>query len=224
MIRWLIQTSDHLPTDLDWLSQEERLRFNAFTHAKRRGDWLLGRWTAKQLAARALEDERELREIVILSAADGSPAVSIGGKPMFSLSISHSNRHAFCALVDEGALGVDIEQVAPRIEGFAEDYFTAAEQALVAQSPQRDLLVTAIWSVKEAALKTLRLGLSVDTRAVTCRIEPGSPLDWQALAVEMDTERVNTAARLRGWWRTMEGFVLTLVTDGQQTPDRSMVS
>jgi 4'-phosphopantetheinyl transferase len=224
MIHWLIQTPDQLPPDFDWLSAEEWIRFNNFTHAKRRGDWLLGRWTAKQLAAGVLGDQHHLNEIVILSAPDGSPVVYVERQQRFSLSISHSNRHAFCALVETGALGADIEQVAPRQEGFVEDYFTAAERALVAQSSQRDLLVTAIWSGKEAVLKALRLGLTVDTRAVTCRIEPGALLDWQAFAVEIDRERIDKAASLRGWWRRMEGFVLTLVSDGQQTPNRSMNS
>lgn len=236
MIHWLVQTPDDLPPSFDWLSPEEWLRFNNFSHPKRRGDWLLGRWTAKRLAANVFGGNQHLSEIAVLAALDGSPVLYINGQARFSLSISHSNRHALCALVEAGALGADIEQVAPRIPGFVQEYFTSEEQALVklvedaaliaegAMALQPALMITAIWSGKEAALKALRLGLTVDTRAVNCRIEPGMPTDWKPFGIELDAERIKTTASLRGWWRTMEGFVLTLVTDGQQTPNRSIDS
>jgi phosphopantetheinyl transferase (holo-ACP synthase) len=90
-----------------------------------------------------------------------------------TISISHCRDAAFCAAVEgvDGVVGVDMEWVEGRLDGFAEEYFTEAEVELVAQAGvERDWLVTAIWSAKEAALKAMRLGLTVDSRAVSCLV------------------------------------------------------
>ncbi|MCZ7667962.1 MAG: 4'-phosphopantetheinyl transferase superfamily protein [Chloroflexi bacterium] len=68
-----------------------------------------------------------------------------------------------------------MERIASRSPEFVTDYFTKEEQVLVdrASADMRDVAVTAVWSAKEAALKALHLGLTVDTRAVTCLLEVG---------------------------------------------------
>lgn len=220
MIRTLVQTFDDLPRHFGWLSGEEMARCSTLKNAKRRGDWLLGRWTAKRLVADVI-GTHSLSDIVVLSAPDGAPEVFVGGEREFSLSISHSDGHAFCALAEEGLLGADVEQIVPRLDCFVSDYFTPAEQSLVRNSPQSEVAITAIWSGKEAALKALRLGLSVDTRAVTCMIPRGEPYEWTPFGVEVDLARIKRAVSLRGWWRMQDGFVLTVVSDGQQSPLRS---
>jgi 4'-phosphopantetheinyl transferase superfamily protein len=65
-------------------------------------------------------------------------------------------------------LSSDLEIIEPRSDAFAADYFTAEEQALVAQAcaPDRLRLLALIWSGKESALKALREGLRLDTRCV----------------------------------------------------------
>ncbi len=106
-----------------------------------------------------------------------------------SLSISHCDDHAFCALSDRQSVrvGADIERIEPRARQFAEDYFTAAELEHVRAAPpdDRDTIVTLIWSAKEAALKALHLGLTVDTRSVAIGLEPTSRFgaSWMPLAV-----------------------------------------
>ena len=144
---------------------------------------------------------------------DGAPYVSRGSageRLPLSLSISHSHGHAFCALcpLEEGAghdagslaLGCDIEFVEPREASFVQDFFTAEEMAAVAQTPaeQRDLLVTALWSGKEAVLKALREGLRIDTRRITLEIAPVStpPTDWTPLTVHLETALAEALPRL----------------------------
>jgi phosphopantetheinyl transferase (holo-ACP synthase) len=78
----------------------------------------------------------------------------------------------------------------------------------------RNVAVTAVWSAKEAVLKALHLGLTVDTRSVACMIEPlgERPLTWTPFTIHCDnTKLAQTAPALTGWWRTYENFVLTLV-------------
>jgi phosphopantetheinyl transferase len=137
-----------------------------------------------------------------------------------SLSLSHSGDRACCAITLEGVdgLGADLERIASRPPGFAADYFTPAEIAQVDQAPLhlRDTWITAIWSAKEAALKATRLGLSVDTRSVECRLSGsllGALAGWLPFAVQWDCDRLPRECRpVQGWWRQIDSFVLTLAT------------
>lgn len=228
MIAWLVQSACDLPAlpDAAWLSLPERERLASFKIAKRRDEWLLGRWTAKRLAQTVLAEagrQLELVAIVIVPAADGAPELCIEVQPAaFSaqpvLTISHSAGRAFCALGPAGlALGADLERVAPRHPAFVGDYFTPEELALLAAAPLlRDLLVTVIWSAKESVLKALRLGLRVDTRRVACLPQPAdlaqARLGWAPLHADAPTL---TAATLSAWWRLDGDDVLTLAVVAQ---------
>lgn len=243
MIHWLVQSaSDHSalrgatpPEGL--LGPAELACFERLRTEKRRRDWLLGRWTAKRLLGEELERRYGVRprhdELEIVAAPDGSPGLSADWRlalgergnlpsplPTPQLSISHSHDRAFCTVCDTPglAIGCDIERVEPRAPVFVADYFTARERALVEEAPAelRDLLVTAIWSAKEAALKALRLGLTVDTRQVGCYpavTGATGPDRWSAFPVELDPE-LGHAAPAAGWWRASDGFVLTVVALG----------
>jgi 4'-phosphopantetheinyl transferase len=244
MIRWLIQSA---PPHFDlaagdalvgMLSAEEYTRFLQFKSEKRRREWLLGRWTAKLLLQAHIE-EREgwrpaLARFIIGSESSGAPFASLVADDRsprrlpLSLSISHSNGYGFAALhpTDERAVqvGADMELVEPRSWRFVEDFFTDEESEMLLCAPEstRDMLATAIWSAKEATLKALRLGLSVDTRCVSCLIEPAARADWTPFSIhrhEQPTQEPYCSIPLSGWWRVLESpstalFTLTLVVAG----------
>jgi 4'-phosphopantetheinyl transferase len=129
------------------------------------------------------------------------------------ISISHSRGRAFCALSDAAAVGADIEHIEPRAWQFAEDYFTPGEILRVRRAPaaQRETLITAVWSAKEAALKALRLGLSVDTRSVACDLVAEQEGGWAPIAFIYDERRLGQIApAVTGWWRRIDDFVLTI--------------
>jgi 4'-phosphopantetheinyl transferase len=232
MIHWLVQSStvhpalrrESAPEGL--LSPAEQARYRALKTDKRRADWLLGRWTAKHLLQAMLEAAEgklfPLDQLSVINNADGAPLALIEGHPPLSLSISHSHGQAFCAAIRHPAwpLGADMERIEPRSPAFVEDYFTQAELERVRRSEQlsvqaRDTLVAAIWSGKEATLKALRLGLSVDTRAVACLIEPAAapPQTWTPFAVQLELSRLPALPpSLMGWWRVWNDYVLALVS------------
>lgn len=226
MIQWLVQSA----TDRSDLSRGiappgllqpvEQRRLAEFKFSKRRSDWLIGRWTAKHLLQACLK--RDLNLHVPLSAigiyddARGAPVamVECGSRiAEWAISISHSHDCGFSAALPDGAigLGADIEHIELREWRFVEDYFTPdeIERVRVAPIEQRAKLSTTIWSAKEAALKALRLGLTIDTRRVDCAIDPrrysdDNWLEFSITCTPSDTEK------LRGWWRTWGEYVLTV--------------
>jgi len=173
-----------------FLSASEQRTFKRLRFPKRREEWLLGRWTAKQLLRRSLEGYEGLALSVISVGVDpdGAPYLSVQGEGRLpaSLSISHRAGRAVCALSPalSPTIGVDLECVEPRPRAFVEDFFTAQEAARVwACAPERrDTLVTAMWSAKEAVLKAFREGLRVDTRAIEVRHIAGLDADLASVA------------------------------------------
>lgn len=129
-------------------------------------------------------------------------------------------------------VGVDVESVEPRTDSFVTAYFAADEIHWIGQAldDQQALLGTITWSAKEAVLKALQLGLTVDTRRVTCLPAAGMELSagpehgWNEVYVQCDPALLPEALRragrlpqednldwqLRGWWRRAGHFVLTL--------------
>ena len=170
-ICYSIQDWDQLPAGHDWLTAAEQARLEEFRFEKRRRDWLLGRWAAKDALLRiARLPERDVNRIEIATAPDGAPLPMLDDEPCKArLSLSHSNGRAF-AVASTGmqALGCDLELIEPRGQAFIDTWFTESECERVERSdPQlRDSLVTLIWSIKESTLKALRTGLQIDTRRV----------------------------------------------------------
>ena len=233
MIHWLTQSHEVVPKTAVsahqslFLSESEAARLASLSTEKRRRDWLLGRWTVKRLLQTVIWETNHttvpLDLITVTNTRDGVPTIEsqlplVNDK--FSISISHSHGQALVTAVAKPnwPIGCDIEKIAPRGEAFIDDYFTETEALLVRQvaGAQRDLLVTAVWSAKESVLKALHLGLSVDTRAVACLIDPVErPSDsWMPFKVWCDNGRLpHPAPHFSGWWRVMDGFVLTLVVE-----------
>ncbi len=227
MIYWLFESAQNMTEPPEtFLSAAELEKFSTFRFDKRRSEWLLGRWTAKRLLqAVMMQQTNEMiprDAIEIFNDADGVPHIEnlrgLADLEGLAISISHSNDHALCA-VSDNHVGADLELIEPREEYLVRDYFTANEVARVnASAPaQRDVLVTAIWSAKEAALKAIHKGLSVDTRAVEISIAPfkNAPIQWMPFEIKFDLENAQT---LNGWWHSQDGFVLTLATTDTTTP------
>jgi 4'-phosphopantetheinyl transferase len=230
-LHWLIQAdaapADPLAPPPGLLTEEERATWAAFKVEKRRREWLLGRETAKKVLAGLVEarigHRPALDEIAVIAHADGWPVAhlpSLDGRAFAAtLSISHAGGRAFCAALEgeQPLLGADLEQIAPRVPGFVEAYFTDLEQRFLAAAPveQRGELINAIWSGKEAALKAIRRGLAEDTRLVSCLPHPPmiAPTGWLPMRIAWEAERMGTPLPpLVGRWRPYDGFVVTLAT------------
>lgn len=127
-------------------------------------------------------------------------------------------------------VGVDVEGIEPRADSFVQAYFAVDEMHWIGQAlgDEQALLATVTWSAKEAVLKALHLGLTVDTRRVVClpatglELAAGAEYGWNEVHVQCDPALLPEALRLagqpasaadwtvRGWWRREGLFVLTL--------------
>ena len=219
-IHWLEQTEADIPAENQWLNANEILRLNALRIPKRRADWRLGRWTAKQVVAGCLNlptEPSSLANIEIRAATSGAPEVLLHDEPAeITISLSHRSGTALCTLAPpEINFGCDLETVEPRSDAFVADYFTVDERNLIARSSkqERPLLLALLWSAKESALKALRVGLRFDTRCMS--VSPvddwhptGNPDAWNSLSVRYSAGRV-----FHGWWRLQDHLVRTVVSD-----------
>jgi 4'-phosphopantetheinyl transferase len=223
-VHWLDQTEADLPANQEWLSASEVECLNSLRVPKRRGDWQLGRWTAKRALSVYLNiagDLQSLSDIEIRPAPSGVPEAFVAGQPApVSVSLSHSNGTALCTIAPFGAaLGCDLELIEARSDAFVADYFTAEEQASVAQASgtERSRLVTLLWSAKESALKALHEGLRQDTRSVTVTLFESTVTSMAEEACsarpvwhQLEVCHVDGAV-FHGWWQQSGNLLRTLV-------------
>jgi phosphopantetheinyl transferase len=157
----IVKTSG-LPGPAGLLSAGEIQKYYSFKVPKRKADWLGGRYAAKTLLS-SLTREKALSEIEISYDDYGRPRAA-----GLTISISHAGGLALAAVKPGSTdfLGADIETVEDRAAAWYADYFTSGE--LGANDPSH---ATKLWTLKEAALKALGLGLKADLRDV--RLESG---------------------------------------------------
>jgi 4'-phosphopantetheinyl transferase len=214
-VYWLEQTESDVPAENDWLSEKEAACLSGLRFAKRRADWRLGRWTAKQALSVCLNVAAQpqiFRKMDIRPAPSGAPEAFFADEPAaVSISLSHRDGIAACAVTSSGVqIGCDLEMVEPRSDAFVADYFTVEEQALAARAsaPDRPRVLALLWSAKESVLKALHEGLRLDTRCVT--VSPFvSSFDlngWSALQV-----RYTGGQLFHGWWQSTDHIVRTVV-------------
>lgn len=213
---WLEQKDADVPTEDNWLSQWEIIRLDSFRFPKRRADWRLGRWTAKQALAAALNLEcshQALTNIEIRPASSGEPEVFLNNaRAPVSISISHREGRAMCAIArSDVRVGCDLEAIEFHGDAFVADYFTPEEQQAIAAASgnDRERIVSLLWSAKESALKALHEGLRLDTRTVMASFDCESlnAQGWGSLQVRYGCET------FMGWWQKTDRLLRTIVAD-----------
>jgi len=133
---------------------------------------LAGTLAAKS-AVRADGYEAPWGETPILRDSDRAPVPIEGRRP----SISHAANVAIAAVGHEGRVrvGIDVERVEYRSPSFLREAFTSDEIAALPSGPGREVAVALSWSVKEAVLKALGTGLSLDLHSVRVTLTDGVP-------------------------------------------------
>ena len=187
----------HIGT-LDWLTAEERHRFEGMASQERRNSFLAGHYLARQMAA-AWHDV-DFGRLSVHRLADGRPCLHVDHAPSpLSLSLSHSGGWILAG-VASAPLGVDVE--VPRrqrdIDALARHAFARAEAEYLASTPNGDRLGTfhELWALKEARGKRTGEGM-LPGQSRRVQALPATPLAAQAVS-----------------WRLGEGGAVALALEG----------
>lgn len=165
-MEYLLEVIDlkNLPPAPDVLSQREEAFYSTLKLPKRKTEWLGGRVALKKVLAQLVR--LPLKKIEILpQEGNGKPQILLAGeKSTLPFSITHSNGYAVAAVAPTAKyIGIDLEKVAHRIDAWKQDFFHPTE--LTAQD---DAFLTSLWTQKEAVVKLLGTGLSVNSFDVRC--------------------------------------------------------
>jgi len=152
---------------------------------KRKRVYMLGRMAAKD-AVRLMLWRRGRGgifpiEVPIRSDDEGRPFVAADLGADVRVSIAHKDYLAVAIAGVGRDVGIDIERVEERTEGFMDIAFTPAERALASGSGAEREWLTRFWSAKEACGKALRTGLA------------GNPRNFEI--TEVDGERLYVVPR-----------------------------
>ncbi len=151
------------------LSSEELDLLGKFTLAKRKREWLGGRFAAKYATARLLEQVSSPENImhwssnIIIADENDRPFLSANKEnathiPIPDISISHSESMAAAMAIPKGYCGIDIQKISPKvikvIDRFCTQNETQVLQEFFPMEPEkRAATLTKLWAAKEALRK-----------------------------------------------------------------------
>lgn len=195
------------PTPLDHLEaeaeEEARVRAARLRTPLQRRRLLVREVGVRRLAAERLA--RAIGDVRIVRAPGGRPEVQGGG---LALSLSQSRGLALVALADGGEVGCDLEHLDAAVDwrdARDADVLTDAEaRSLQALSQPEDVqaLFLRMWTLKEAALKCLGLGLSAPARSVsTCGPESEADRDGDPASLQAAVPALRPGCAVAVAWR-----------------------
>jgi len=158
-------------TAAQFLSTPEQAEFAELRHPLRRREWLGARVCLKLMVIRQglVEDARQC---AVVKDPRGRPRlvfVREAATPVVpDCSLSHKGRFA-CAVTSSAArarVGVDIEEVSPRLLRLARA-FAHERDTLLGSRPDQERLAI-LWALKEAGSKVVGRGIAMGLREVRC--------------------------------------------------------
>ena len=152
-------------SSLLWLSEEEQVRCRQYPLPGPRRRFALCRAALRAIICRQLNCGNE--RLSFGSSDHGKPFALVDRAPAaISFNLSHSGGHGLIAIVPHGRLGVDVEERVPRrdFDELSEAVFGPHEQSALARVGGRDRarLFFRLWTIKEALIKALGLGFTLD--------------------------------------------------------------
>lgn len=167
---WLRVVSAREFADLDaghdrFLGPAERAEYAALRFERRRQSWLLGRYAAKCAAAAALGPGVDLATLEIARGVFGQPVLRYAHVDAPRLGISHAGDWAVGVAHPAGhPVAVDLEDVDPARRAVLARQLSEDELAWAASAPGGEaepVLLTLLWTAREALSKALGCGLTV---------------------------------------------------------------
>ena len=151
------------------LSSEEQARWRRFLYRASRRRYALCRAALRTLLCGHLGCRSEKLEFQ--ASSHGKPFALVEGRPApVSFNVSHSGDHGLIAIAPRGRLGVDVEERRTRhdLDGPIAEVLDPSERAeLATASGERKVhLFFFFWTIKEALIKALGTGHSIDVAQV----------------------------------------------------------
>ncbi len=147
------------------LDEDERVRWKRFVHEGARRRFALCRAALRVNLCARLGCANE--ELSFGYLEHGKPFAIVNGVPSdASFNVSHSDRHGLIGFAKQDGLGVDLEVRAPGrdFDGIGSRVYTPRERLVLsgaAGSGKADLFYR-LWSLKEALIKALGTGFSLN--------------------------------------------------------------
>lgn len=113
--------------------------------------------------------ERKLRLPVHAPETTGMGKPFFPDTPELHFNLSHCSGLAAC-LLSPSECGVDVERRRPLRNKVAKRVFSSDEQKALAESEDPDMLFTRLWTLKEAYVKAIGVGISYPMREVCFRV------------------------------------------------------
>ena len=153
---------------LGWLDETERTRWQRYRYERPRREFSLCRAALRATLCARLGCANE--DLAFEASHHGKPFAVVGGRrARVSFNVSHSGNHGLIAVAEAGRIGVDVEERATRHDpaGPIATVFAPAERAELTAAHgtwKIDLFLT-LWTMKEALIKALGTGFSMDISA-----------------------------------------------------------
>ncbi len=150
---------------LKWLNEEEQLRWQHYRHDGPRRRFALCRAALRAILCGQLGCRND--QLAFGASDHGKPYAVAQGRPApISFNLSHSDKHGLVAFAARGRLGVDVEERSAHrdLDGLIRTVLGPDEQAELAltRGYHRLDLFFNLWTIKEALIKALGTGLSLD--------------------------------------------------------------
>lgn len=179
--RWHFIPKRRLPELSQWLTPAEIRVCEGIRAPQRRRDWLAGRWAAKELIQRYLDEEAGLQlppsQIEIMNDRNGAPYARLSLEletAHFELSLAHSSGHGLAGVSPHGSLGVDLQRIRPVRSDLTERVLAEYEcEQLSLYCNEHESLLT-FWVLKEATIKARRIRPAPALREIIVQLsKPG---------------------------------------------------
>jgi len=196
------------PAAARFLAEPEQAEYAELRHPLRRREWLGARVCLKLMVLRQGLVGAPL-DCAVIKDPRGRPrlvfAPGLATDVVADCSLSHKGRFV-CAATSSASgarIGVDIEEVSPRLRRLARQF--AHERDRVLGSRLEDERLAILWALKEACSKVVGRGLAMALREISCEeIAPGR-------------HRVTTdALELTGGHTMHDGYVVALCVGAGQ--------
>lgn len=202
---WLLplQQQPHRLEDLaKTLTQQELARSSRYHFERDRNRFIVARSLLRQLVGQYVGIPANA--VQLLTNSHGKPHIETGeGLAPFEFNLSHSGDWAVAGFARGVAVGVDIEEIrpVPDMADVARHTFAAREAMSIEALPEHQRVdgFYSCWTRKEAYVKAVGLGLSVDLKTFNVHVTPTRHVDSIRYADTGAVYRVEGLRPLQGY-------------------------